>query len=261
MKISVIMPAYNEGPRIFDNIVETASTMEGICPSYELIVVDDGSEDNTHQEAQRAAARFPANVQAVRYANNDGKGNALKYGFRYVTGDLVAFLDADLDLHPRQLKTFLEYMQKYNADVVIGSKRHKLSQIDYPLQRRVLSTGYSLLNKMLFNLSVKDTQTGMKLFKRQVLVEVFPKVLVKRYAFDLELLVNVRHRGYRIAEAPIVLKNQRGRFGRIGFGDIKPIAIDTAAIFYRLRILKYYDSPDGNERKVSVDSYSIKSAK
>jgi len=258
LEISIVMPAYNEGPRIFDNIVETVRTMEGICQSCELIVVDDGSKDNTHEEAQRAAARFP-NVQAVRYANNGGKGNALKYGFPYATGDLVAFLDADLDLHPRQLKTFLEYMQKHDADVVIGSKRHKLSQIDYPLQRRVLSTGYSMLIKTLFDLSVKDTQTGIKLFKRQVLEEVFPKLLVKRYAFDLELLVNVRHRGYSIAEAPIVLNFQRGRFGRIGFKEIKPIAIDTAAIFYRLRILKYYDSPDGNERKVSIDSHSSES--
>lgn len=258
MEISIVMPAYNEGPRIFDNIVETVRTMEGICQSYELIVVDDGSKDNTHEEALRAAARFP-NVQAVRYTNNGGKGNALKYGFRYVTGDLVAFLDADLDLHPRQLKTLLEYMQKYNADVVIGSKRHKLSQIDYPLQRKVLSTGYSLLIKALFDLSVKDTQTGLKLFKREVLEEVFPRVLVKRYAFDLELLVNVRQRGYRIVEAPIILSFQR-KFGRIGFKDIEPIAIDTAAIFYRLRILKYYDSPDTNERKASVDSHTAESA-
>lgn len=260
MKLSVIMPAYNEGSRIFDNIAETVRTIEGICPSYELIVVDDGSDDNTYQEVQRAAASFP-NIQAKSYINNGGKGNALKYGFRYVTGDLVAFLDADLDLHPRQLKTFIEYMQKYNADVVIGSKRHKLSQIDYPLKRKVLSTGYSLLNKILFNLSVKDTQTGMKLFKREVLEEVFPKVLVKRYAFDLELLVNVRHRGYRITEAPIILDFQRGRFGRIGFEDIKPIAIDTAAIFYRLRILKYYDSPDANERSACIDCNSAESAK
>jgi glycosyltransferase involved in cell wall biosynthesis len=253
------MPAYNEGPRIFDNIVETVRTMEGICQSCELIVVDDGSKDNTHKEAQRAAARY-ANVKAVRYTNNGGKGNALKYGFRHVTGDLVVFLDADLDLHPQQIKTFLDCMQKNKADVVIGSKRHKLSQIDYPGQRRMLSMGYSLLIKILFNLSVKDTQTGLKLFKRQVLEEVFPKVLVKRYAFDLEVLVNVQHRGYKIVEAPIILNFQRGRFGRIGFKEIKPIAIDTAAIFYRLRILKYYDSPDENERTICVDSHSSESA-
>jgi len=259
LEISIIMPAYNEGPRIYDNISETVRTMEGMGQSYELIVVDDGSKDNTYQEVQRAAASFP-NVQAVRYANNGGKGSALKYGFRYAQGDLVAFLDADLDLHPRQIKTFLEYMAKYKVDVVIGSKRHKLSQLDYPLQRRFLSTGYSLLIKVLFNLSVKDTQTGLKIFKREVLEEIIPRVLVKRYAFDLELLVNAQHRGYKIVEAPIILNFQR-KFGRVGFGDIKPIAIDTAAIFYRLRILKYYDSPDTNERPACIDCNSAESAK
>lgn len=258
MKISIIMPAYNEGPRIYDNIVETVRTMEELGLNHELIVVDDGSKDNTHQEANRAASRF-ANVQAVHYTNNGGKGNALKYGFRCVTGDLVAFLDADLDLHPRQIKTFLEYMEKYNADVVIGSKRHKLSQVDYPLQRRILSTGYSLIIKMLFNLSVKDTQTGLKLFKREVLEEIFPKVLSKEYAFDLELLVNIHDRGYTIAEAPIVLNFQR-EFGRVGFADVKPIAIDTAAIFYRLRVLRHHDDPKGNERKSCIDCSPAESA-
>lgn len=258
MKISIIMPAYNEGPRIYDNILETVRTMEELGLNHELIVVDDGSKDNTYQEANRAASRS-ANVQAVRYANNGGKGNALKYGFRYVTGDLVAFLDADLDLHPRQIKTFLEYMEKYNADVVIGSKRHKLSQVDYPLQRRILSRGYSLLIKMLFNLSVKDTQTGLKLFKREVLEEIFPKVLSKEYAFDLELLVNVHDRGYAIAEAPIVLNFQR-EFGRVGLADVKPIAIDTAAIFYRLRVLKHQDDPKENERNSCIDCSPAESA-
>ncbi len=258
LKISIIMPAYNEGPRIYDNIVETVRTMEDLGFNHELIVVDDGSKDNTYQEAKRAAARS-ANVHALRYTSNGGKGNALKYGFRCITGDLVAFLDADLDLHPRQIKTLLEYMEKHNADVVIGSKRHKLSQLNYPLQRKVLSTGYSLLIRLLFDLSVKDTQTGLKLFKREVLEDIFPRILTKEYAFDLELLVNVQDRGYTIAEAPIVLNFQRN-FGRVGLSDIKPIAMDTAAIFYRLRLLKGYDDPKENERKSCIDCSPAESA-
>lgn len=258
MKISIIMPAFNEGPRIYDNIAETLETMADLNLNCELIVVDDGSVDETYKEACRAASRFP-NVQAVRYTNNGGKGNALKYGFRYVTGDLVLFLDSDLDIHPRQVKTFLEIMEKNDADVVTGSKRHPLSQIDYPMQRKILSTAYSILIKGLFDLSVRDTQTGIKLFKREVLDRVFPKVLVKRYAFDLELLVNIRHKGYRIVEAPIILNFQR-KFGRVGMRDIMPIAIDTAAIFYRLKIIKYYDEPDGYERTNCIDCNPAESA-
>lgn len=251
-KLSIIMPAYKEGGRIYSSVAETVRTMKDLGYSSEIIVVDDGSPDDTFEEAKRAALRFE-NVKAVRYTNNGGKGNALKYGFKYATGDLVAFLDADLDLHPKQLKTFVEIMEKTGADVVIGSKRHPESNLDYPFQRRFLSRGYSLLIKGLFNLPVTDTQTGLKLFKHKVLAEVFPKVLVKRYAFDLELLVNVRIRGYKIAEAPITINFQR-KLGRIGFKDIEPIAKDTATVFYRLKVLRYYYIPDKNDRrKVNLD--------
>lgn len=242
--ISIIIPAYNEGIRIFDTIAETSKTMSDLGLSHQIVVVDDGSSDDTHKNAKVASEQFD-NIKVVRYENNGGKGNAIKYGFDYVKGDLVAFLDADLDLHPRQIGRFLEYLEQYDADVVIGSKRHPLSKLNYPLQRRFLSTSYSILIKMLFNLSVTDTQTGLKLFKYQVLKEIFPKILVKRYAFDLEVLVNSHHRGYKIVEAPITLNFQR-KFGRVGFGDVKPIAIDTAAIFYRLKILKYYDNCIGD---------------
>lgn len=250
-KLSIIMPAYNEGGRLYNSVAETVRTMKDLGFSSEIIVVDDGSPDDTFEEAQRAASKF-GNVKAVRYTNNGGKGNALKYGFKYVTGDIVAFLDADLDLHPRQLKTFIEIMEKTGADVVIGSKRHPESKLDYPFQRKFLSTGYSLLIKGLFNLPVNDTQTGLKIFKRKVLVEVFPKVVVKRYAFDLELLVNVRIRGYKIAEAPITINFQR-KLGRIGFKDIEPIAKDTATVFYRLKVLKYYIPDKNDRRKVNLD--------
>lgn len=259
MKISIIMPAYNEGPRIYDSVAETMQTMEGLGLNQEIIVVDDGSRDNTFEEAQRASSQF-SDVIAVRYTNNGGKGNAIKYGFRHVTGDLVAFLDADLDLHPRQIKTLLEIMESEHADVVIGSKRHPLSELDYPLQRRFLSTGYSLIIKALFDLSVRDTQTGIKLFRHDVLEEIFPRILSKRYAFDLEVLVNAHHLGYKVAEAPIILNFKRGRFGRIGLREIEPIAVDTAVIFYRLRILNYFGSGD-NERRSDINHNSPEVAK
>jgi glycosyltransferase involved in cell wall biosynthesis len=254
LQISIIMPAYNEGARIHKNIVETVRTMQKMGYDFELIVVDDGSQDNTYQEAQKSKAKFQ-NVMAVRYANNRGKGDALKYGFKYVSGDIVVFLDADLDIHPRQIETLLNYMRRYNTDVVIGSKRHRLSQLDYPLQRVMLSNAYAILIKSLFDLSVRDTQAGLKLFRRKVLDDVFPRMLVKRYAYDLEMLVNVHKRGYKIVEAPITLNFQR-KFGRVGLRDIGMIALDTAAIFYRLKILKYYDKDCNNEIDICRNSNS-----
>ncbi len=239
MKISIVIPAYNEEKRIFNTIAETERTMSELQLNHEIVLVDDGSRDGTYAEMLKAAPLYK-NVYPVRYEKNQGKGHALKHAFSFVTGDLVTFLDADLDLHPNQLPTFLEYMKKYNADVVVGSKRHPKSKLYYPAYRKILSFAYNIMTRILFNLSLRDTQAGLKLFKYEVLKKVFPRVSVKKYAFDLEILVNAHHLGYRIVEAPIILNFQR-KFGRIRLRDIKTIAIDTAAIFYRLRILKYYD--------------------
>lgn len=133
-------------------------------------------------------------------------------------------------------------MRNRRADVVIGSKHHPASKLHYPFARKVISRIYALVLKILFNLPLRDTQTGLKIFKHDVLKRVFPKVLCKRYAFDLELLVNANRLGYRVAEAPVVLNFRRPvKWGRIGLNDIYLTGLDTLAIFYRMYILKYYD--------------------
>lgn len=177
------MPAHNESDHIAEVIGETCQALGGA--DYEIIVVDDGSRDNTHMEAAHAASSN-ANVRLVGYHGNYGKGHALRYGSGYATGEYVVFLDADLDLHPRQIKTFLDVMETTNADAVIGSKRHPKSQLNYPWHRRLMSNAYYLLVKLLFGLPIHDTQTGIKLFRSEVLGKVLPKLIVKRFAFDLE---------------------------------------------------------------------------
>lgn len=241
-KISVIMPAYNESEHIRRNISETHAVFTRTKCRFEIIVVDDGSSDDTYSEALKAAADHP-DVKVVHYTLNNGKGNALKEGFKSATGDYVVFLDSDLDLHPLQLHTLFKVMRNKRADVVIGSKHHPKSRLEYPLARKVISRVYALALKVLFNLPLRDTQTGLKVFDYQVLKKVFPKVLCKRYAYDLELLVNAHRLGYRVVESPVVLNFRRPRkWGRIGLRDLYLTGIDTIAIFYRMHILRYYDT-------------------
>ena len=122
---------------------------------------------------------------------------------------------------------------------MIGSKRHPQSRVAYPKFRRFQSAIYQLVVKVLFNLDVRDTQTGLKLFRRNVLREALPLLAIKKFAFDLELLVVARQLGYRkVIEAPISLDYQFE--STVNLGSAWRVLWDTAAIFYRLRILRYY---------------------
>ena len=235
------MPAYNEGACIFDNIRATRKVMLDAGISAEIVVVDDGSSDNTLAEIHRAAETYN-NVIEVKNAYNMGKGMALRNGFERSSGEIVAFLDADLDLHPSQILNLTEMLESNPCDVVVSSKYHPDSQLQYPFSRTVASWGYYLFIKTLFKLPVRDTQTGLKVFRRKVLDDVLHRLLVKKFAYDVELLAAAVRFGYKVAEAPAVLEFKRDlKWGRIRFEDVMSLFIDTVAVFYRLRIMKYYD--------------------
>jgi glycosyltransferase involved in cell wall biosynthesis len=239
MELSVVVPAYREGARIHDNLLRLLSELDQMGSDYEVVVVSDGNRDATVSEARRVGS---ARVRVVEYPQNMGKGYALTTGVRHSTGALVTFIDADMELHPREIREFIRTLEEQRLDVVIGSKRHPGSQVHYPIVRRVQSLVYQMLIRILFDVGVRDTQTGLKLFRREVLEQVLPRLAVKQFAFDLELLVVARHLGYtRIGEAPI---NLAYRFSStVSPGAVYRILWDTAAIFYRLHVTRYYDKP------------------
>lgn len=245
MGISLVLPVHNEERHIAEMIEESVKALEDIGRDFEIIIVDDGSTDGTPVQIERAASHLP-HTSVLTLRENLGKGNALMRGFRASTMELVCFMDADLDLHPWHLGVLLDEMERSGADIVIGSKRHPDSKLEYPWYRKLYSTAYYLLILLLFRLPVRDTQTGVKLFHRQVLQATMPHLLGKKYTLDLEILVVAHHHGYEVAEAPIKLTFQ-GKYGRIKWKDIMNIIIDTMAIFYRLYVKRYYDKPvEGN---------------
>ena len=100
-----------------------------------------------------------------------------------------------------------------------------------------------MLVRLLFGLPLRDTQTGLKSFRSEVLRRVFPRILAKRYAFDVEVLVNAHRLGFKIVDAPVTLQFTRSS-GRVALGDVWTVFLDTLAIFYRARLIKYYDTMD-----------------
>ena len=241
--LSILMPARNLAPVILANVREVRAFFAGRIP-FEIIVIDDGSTDGTGAELRKHAAELPE-LRVVVLQANAGKGAALRHGFDASRGTHVAFLDADLDLSPSLLPHFFEVMERANADIVIGSKRHPQSVLDYPPFRRLVSSVYYFIVKLMFGLPIRDTQTGIKLFKRAAVAWVFPRMLVKHFAFDLEILSIAHERGFRIAEAPVVLDFHGGGLGCARPSAVRSVLHDTLAVFYRLKVLKYYQSiPD-----------------
>ena len=239
-KLSIIIPAYNEEKNIYKTVAKILKAHDILNYEYEVIVVVDGSPDNTAAEARRHKS---SKVKVFEYFPNQGKGHAIKYGTRKALGDIVTFTDAGGDFDPRQFDKCVKLLEIFDADFVIGSKRHPASKVDYPRKRRIYSWIYHKMIRVLFGLNVTDTQAGLKFMKKKVARDVISRAVVKQYAFDLEMLVIARELGYRrIFEAPVELNfNQSG--SSVGFRTIRNMIVDTLAVFYRAKIKRHYTKP------------------
>lgn len=239
--LSIIMPAYNEENLIYNSIMTTLDVVQQFTEKLELIVVNDGSIDNTKIEILKAKKK-DKRVKIVSSKKNHGKGRAIISGLTEATGEYIAFLDADLELFPDQLESYLNVMKTENYDVVIGCKFHKDSQLKYPFKRKVMSIGYYLMLRILFHLNVKDTQTGIKLFKASALKPVAHLIRTSGFAYDVELLVALNRRGCTIKQMPVYVVYVRKKDSkRIVFKDIIKAFKDTWLIFGRTYIKHYYD--------------------
>ena len=191
--LSIVVPAYNEGEHIYDN----------------LMIIDE------------ALKSFTGAVNSK--------------------GDIVGFIDADLDLSPKFLGTYYATMTAENADIVLGSKMHKDSKLEYPFARKVFSFCYYIMLKVLFGLKCHDTQTGIKLYKGSLIREIAPLRKIDGYAFDIELLALASKKKAKLLEMPVELNFTRGEsFGRIKFKDVWKMFTDTWKIWWNLRIKKSY---------------------
>jgi dolichol-phosphate mannosyltransferase len=248
--LSVIIPAYKQEKTIENDLRRIENVLKQIRYDYEMICVVDGMVDNSFRNAKKLESE---KIKVVGYKENHGKGYAVRYGIARAKGNPIAFIDSGMEIDPNGISMILEHMEWYKADIIVGSKRHPASQVNYPLGRRIISRLYQLFVRFFTGLNVTDTQAGLKIFRQEVLEDVLPRLLVKRYAFDLEMLTVAHHLGYkRIFEAPVKITYNCGDLTHAAtFRGMERALHDTLAIIYRLRILKYYD--DHNKRRWKFD--------
>jgi dolichol-phosphate mannosyltransferase len=250
-QLSVIVPAYRQEKSIAKDLKRIRRVLNKLRYKCELICVVDGIIDKTYEVAKSVEKQLNG-VKVYSYDRNMGKGYAVRYGMAKSKGKIIAFIDAGMDINPNGLSMCLEHLEWYGADIIVGSKRHPASKIlEYPWQRRLLSFGYQGLVRLLFNLNVRDTQTGIKFFRREVLEKVLGRLLNKKFAFDIEILSVAHKLGFkRIYEAPVELKMEFEASTIATKGFLRTAALmlwETLAIYYRLKIIRYYE--DRNEGK------------
>ncbi|MEM2856355.1 MAG: glycosyltransferase [Candidatus Nitrosocaldaceae archaeon] len=238
--LSIIIPVYNCCNVILTCIDNIKSIVEKITNSYEIIIVDDGSIDETWKVARSKADE---NVRVISYYPNVGKGYAIKRGIMSAKGEKIIFIDGDRDIDAELLAIYYNALD-YN-DVVIGSKYHPASNVKVPLRRYILSKLFNVIVNSILRLDISDTQVGLKAGKAEVFKKIFERVLVKRYAFDVEMLVVARLLDYKIAEMPVNLEINK----QFRISEIIRMVIDIAGIAYRLRILNWYNEPEKIEYK------------
>ena len=205
LAISVVMPAFNESRTIIESVSRCLETLDSLSIPYELIVVDDGSGDNTVTLLESIENQH---LKVVKNFENLGKGASIINGWKKTSGEYVCFLDADLDIDCRGISHFYSRITAIDlpVDIVIGSKTHKDSSVTYPFARRIQSRIFKLIVRVLFGLTIQDTQTGLKMFKKKVLQDCLPYVTTDGFAFDLELLVIAHERGFSVIEEPVNVK-------------------------------------------------------
>jgi glycosyltransferase involved in cell wall biosynthesis len=238
--LSLVVPTYKQEKTIVNDIKQLESVLQTLPYPFEIIVVVDGFVDKSYEKLQAISNK---KIRILGYEENQGKGHAVQYGMLQAKGDVIGFIDAGMEIDPTGISMLLNHMLWYDADIIVGSKLHPVSQVEYPLHRKILSWGYRTINRVLFGLKIRDTQVGIKFYKRKVVEDVFPKLLVKNFAFDVETLAVANALGYhRIYDAPV----------KLTFGKDSSITLqkywrvvwnmlwDTAAVFYRIKILHYY---------------------
>jgi dolichyl-phosphate beta-glucosyltransferase len=207
-RISVIIPCFNEESVIYDSLGKVLRYLAANFKTFEVIVVDDGSTDNTLQELRRFRANFPNKpIRIVHYAPNQGKGQAVKRGAMKSQYEVVMFLDADLTIPIEELGAFLPALKEH--DILIASRLlpETVFEEKVPWYRRILAKGFRIVQMVILgNFDIPDSQCGFKVFTSEAALRIFLLLQTKRFAFDAEALFLAKRLGFSVRQLPVTVR-------------------------------------------------------
>jgi glycosyltransferase involved in cell wall biosynthesis len=226
MRYSIVIPAWNEAKTIRHAVEETRNAASGFGDAWEVIVVDDGSKDETAQIVGDIASS-DNRIRLVRHGVNRGKGAAVQTGVLSAQGEWIVYLDADLSVHPSELSRLIAAMN--DADIVMGSRRVVSADIaqPQPWHRDYAGRAFNIAMRTITGLPYRDTQCGFKAFHRRT-IRLFEKMNSAGWAFDVELLIHAKRSGFRIVEVPVTWRH--GRESRVKWTDAPKIIREVIAI-------------------------------
>jgi dolichyl-phosphate beta-glucosyltransferase len=233
MTYSIVIPAYNEGERLGATLEQVLAYVRQQGWDAEVIVVNDGSRDNTAGIVRGFAESNPI-VRLVENPGNRGKGYSVRNGILNSRGDIVVFSDADLSAPIEEMPKLLQALTA-GADIAIGSRwlRAELQTQRQSLHRQVFGRIFNLLLRMILGLQFKDTQCGFKAFTRRAAQTILPLQRIERWGFDPEILFLARKFGFRVEEVPV-------RWGHSGGTRIHPLR-DGARMFQEMLRIRWYN--------------------
>ncbi len=233
MTYSIVIPAYNEGERLAPTLEKVLAYVRQQGWDTEVIVVNDGSRDNTAEIVRSFAEKDPM-LRLVENPGNRGKGYAVRNGMLNARGEIVLFSDADLSSPIEEMPKLLQALAA-GADIAIGSRwlRADLQTTRQSLHRQLFGRIFNGLNRILLGLGFKDTQCGFKAFTRRAAQTILPLQRIERWGFDPEILFLARKFGFRVDEVPV-------RWGHVGGTRINPL-VDGARMFQEMLRIRWYD--------------------
>ena len=199
--ISIVIPVYNAAKVLEDCIRLVTAEISPSIKDYEIIIAEDASTDGSTELAKKLA-KEDSHIIHIHSNKKQGRGKALTNAFKTARGNIVMYIDADLDISPKYIPLFIEYLKR-EYDIVFASKRHPEANAKSPILRKAFSITYNRFIRLLFKSKVYCHQGGMKGFKKESILKILPYVKNNKWFWDTEVLVIAQWKGYKLKEIPV----------------------------------------------------------